>query len=40
MAALRVTHLDSSSAVLVMLQPAACAGQIVSFASMHDGIHE
>jgi 3-oxoadipate enol-lactonase len=34
----RVTHLNSSSAMLGMLQPAACAGQILNFASMHDGI--
>jgi hypothetical protein len=37
-AAVRVTHLDSSSALLGMLQPAASAGQILNFASMHDGI--
>jgi 3-oxoadipate enol-lactonase len=37
-ASVRVTHLNSSSAMLGMLQPAACAGQILNFASMHDGI--
>lgn len=37
-ASVRVTHLNSSSAMLGMFQPAACAGQILSFASMHDGI--
>jgi pimeloyl-ACP methyl ester carboxylesterase len=37
-ASVRVTHLNSSSALLGMLQPAASAGQILNFASMHDGI--
>jgi 3-oxoadipate enol-lactonase len=33
-----VVHLNSTSALLGMLQPAACAGQILNFAAMHDGI--
>ncbi len=37
-ASVRLTHLNSSSALLGMLQPAASAGQILNFASMHDGI--
>ena len=37
-ACMRVTHLNSSSALLGMLRPAASAGQILNFASMHDGI--
>lgn len=37
-ACVRVTHLNSSSALLGMLQPVASAGQILNFASMHDGI--
>jgi pimeloyl-ACP methyl ester carboxylesterase len=34
----RVTHLKTSSAMLGMLQPAACADQILNFAALHDGI--
>jgi 3-oxoadipate enol-lactonase len=34
----RVTHLDTSSAMLGMLQPRACAEQILNFAADHDGI--
>jgi 3-oxoadipate enol-lactonase len=37
-ASVRLTHLNSSSALLGMLQPAASAGQVLNFASMHDGI--
>jgi hypothetical protein len=37
-ASLCVVHLNSASALLGMLQPAACAGQILSFASQHDGV--
>jgi pimeloyl-ACP methyl ester carboxylesterase len=36
-ASVRVVHLKSASALLGMLQPAACAGQILNFASLHDG---
>jgi 3-oxoadipate enol-lactonase len=34
----RVTHLDTSTAMLGMLQPRACAEQILNFAAEHDGI--
>jgi 3-oxoadipate enol-lactonase len=34
----RVMHLNTSSAMLGMLQPAACANQILNFAAVHDGI--
>ena len=34
----RVVHLNSPYALLGMLQPAACAGQILNFAALHDGI--
>jgi pimeloyl-ACP methyl ester carboxylesterase len=34
----RVTHLNTSSAMLGMLQPAACADRILNFAALHDGI--
>ena len=34
----RVTHLDTSYAMLGMLQPKACAEQILNFAAAHDGI--
>lgn len=34
----RVVHLNSPYALLGMLEPAACAGQILNFAAMHDGI--
>jgi 3-oxoadipate enol-lactonase len=34
----RVMHLNTSSAMLGMLQPAACADQILNFAAVHDGI--
>jgi hypothetical protein len=34
----RVTHLKTSSAMLGLLQPAACADQILNFAAVHDGI--
>lgn len=37
-ASVRVSHLNTSYQMLGMLQPAACAGQILSFASLHDGI--
>ena len=37
-ASVRVVHLNSSYALLGMLEPAACAGQILNFAAMHDGI--
>jgi 3-oxoadipate enol-lactonase len=33
-----VTHLDTASAMLGMLQPRACAEQILNFAASHDGI--
>jgi 3-oxoadipate enol-lactonase len=36
-AMVRIVHLNSASALLGMLQPAACAGQILNFASLHDG---
>src|SRR5260370_19233927 len=35
---IRVMHLKTSSAMLGMLQPAACADQILSFAALNDGI--
>jgi len=35
---MRVVHLNSPYALLGMLEPAACAGQILNFAAMHDGI--
>ena len=34
----RVTHLDTPYAMLGMLQPRACAEQILNFAAAHDGI--
>jgi 3-oxoadipate enol-lactonase len=34
----RVVYLNSPYALLGMLEPAACAGQILNFAAMHDGI--
>lgn len=34
----RVTHLDTSSAMLGMLRPKACAELILNFAAAHDGI--
>jgi len=34
----RVTHLDTSSTMLGMLRPKACAEQILNFAAAHDGI--
>jgi 3-oxoadipate enol-lactonase len=34
----RVTHLDTPYAMLGMLQPRACAEQILKFAADHDGI--
>ena len=37
-ASVRVTHLDTASAMLGMLQPRACAEQILAFAGAHDGI--
>jgi 3-oxoadipate enol-lactonase len=37
-ARVRVTHLDTSSAMLAMLQPRACAEAILNFAADHDGI--
>lgn len=37
-ASVRVVRLNSPYALLGMLQPAACAGQILNFVSMHDGI--
>jgi 3-oxoadipate enol-lactonase len=37
-ASLAVVRINSSSALLGMLHPAACAGQILNFAAMHDGI--
>ncbi|MGB8397736.1 alpha/beta fold hydrolase [Bradyrhizobium sp.] len=37
-ASVRVTHLDSPSAMLGMLQPAACASQILNFSAAEDGI--
>jgi len=37
-ASVRVTHLNSPSAMLGMLQPAACANQILNFAAVNDGI--
>jgi 3-oxoadipate enol-lactonase len=37
-ASVRVMHLKSSSAMLGMLQPAACADQILNFAALNDGI--
>jgi pimeloyl-ACP methyl ester carboxylesterase len=35
---IRVTHLATPYALLGMLQPAACAGQILNFAALNDGI--
>ena len=37
-ASVRVTHLDTPSAMLGMLRPKACAGHILDFAAAHDGI--
>ncbi|MGA7806754.1 alpha/beta fold hydrolase [Bradyrhizobium sp.] len=37
-ASLRVTHLNTPHAMLGLLQPAACAGQMLNFASINDGI--
>ena len=37
-ASVRVTHLDTPYAMLGMLQPRACAEQILDFAGAHDGI--
>jgi hypothetical protein len=37
-AKVRVTHLDTPYAMLGMLQPRACAEQILNFAAAHDGI--
>ena len=37
-ASVRVTHLDTPYAMLGMLQPRACAEQILDFAADHDGI--
>jgi len=37
-ASLRVSHLNTSFQMLGMLQPAACASQILGFSSLHDGI--
>jgi 3-oxoadipate enol-lactonase len=37
-ASIRVTHLDTPYALLGMLQPAACAGQILNFAAENDGL--
>ena len=37
-ASVRVTHLDTPYAMLGMLQPRACAEQILNFAGDHDGI--
>jgi 3-oxoadipate enol-lactonase len=37
-ASVHIVHLNSASALLGMLRPAACAGQILNFASLHDGI--
>ena len=37
-ASVRVTHLDTPYAMLGMLQPRACAEQILDFAAAHDGI--
>ena len=34
----RVTHLETPYAMLGMLQPRACAEQILNFAADHDGI--
>jgi 3-oxoadipate enol-lactonase len=34
----RVVRLNNPYALLGMLEPAACAGQILNFAAMHDGI--
>jgi 3-oxoadipate enol-lactonase len=34
----RVVHLNSPYALLGMLEPAACAGRILNFAALHDGI--
>jgi 3-oxoadipate enol-lactonase len=37
-ASVRVTHLETPYAMLGMLQPRACAGEILNFAAGHDGI--
>jgi 3-oxoadipate enol-lactonase len=37
-ASVQVSHLNTPYQMLGMLQPAACAGQILNFASLHDGI--
>ena len=37
-ASIRVTHLGTPYALLGMLQPAACAGQILNFAADNDGL--
>lgn len=37
-ASVRVVRLNSPYALLGMLEPAACAGQILNFAASHDGI--
>jgi pimeloyl-ACP methyl ester carboxylesterase len=37
-ASVRVAHLNSPYAMLGMLQPAACANQILNFAAVNDGI--
>src|SRR3954470_7539602 len=37
-ASIRVTHLGTPYALLGMLQPAACAGQILNFAAENDGL--
>ncbi len=37
-ASVRVTHLETPYAMLGMLQPRACAEQILNFAADHDGI--
>jgi len=34
----QVSHLNTPYQMLGMLQPAGCAGQILGFASLHDGI--
>jgi 3-oxoadipate enol-lactonase len=37
-ASLHVSHLNTSYQMLGMLQPAACASQILGFSSLHDGV--
>jgi pimeloyl-ACP methyl ester carboxylesterase len=37
-ASVRIAHLDTPYALLGLLQPAACAGQILNFAALNDGI--